>query len=147
MLFAISTDALTMKIEAKTADEAAEHFAQGESLYRDCTTAAEVAAKAEELGGWAEINEIDYPETIEVGFEHCSGGDSKLPKEDRGFFDFYVVQIDLQAAKNHMIECGYDGVFEAAEDLAHRAMYNMVSEDHPDWVTAAYTDLAAVASR
>ena len=55
--YTISTDALTTTIEAASRDEAARKFAAGESTYRGCETAADVSARAEELGGWAKIEE------------------------------------------------------------------------------------------
>lgn len=56
--FAIATDAVTTRVDAANADEAARKFAAGEKLYAGCTTAAEVQERAEELGGWCEINEL-----------------------------------------------------------------------------------------
>lgn len=57
--FAIATDAVTTKIVAANADEAARKFADGEQVYAGCTTAAEVIARAEEIGGWCKINELN----------------------------------------------------------------------------------------
>ena len=54
--FSIATDAVTTKIDAANADEAARKFAAGEKVYAGCTTAAEVIERAEEMGGWCTIN-------------------------------------------------------------------------------------------
>ncbi len=65
--FAISTDALTTTVEADSADAAAAKFAAGEPIYAGCQTVDEVEARADELGGWANIEEIE-PEKKTVEF-------------------------------------------------------------------------------
>jgi hypothetical protein len=56
--FAISTDSTTTVIEASSRDEAARQFAATERIYAGCETAAQLAEKADDLGGWAEVNEL-----------------------------------------------------------------------------------------
>ena len=68
----------------------------------------------------------------EVWFEHCSGGDSLLPREDRGYFNDYSVEVEAESR-------------EQAEQKGMDAMHTHVSVEHPDWVLRAVDDLAATA--
>jgi len=89
--------------------------------------------------------------TFQIGFEHMSGGDSKLPKEDRGFFGGYTVRVARTEAEAELAahRHRYDGEDEedslkmAACAIGESKMREMVTTDFPQWVDAAIDDLAA----
>jgi hypothetical protein len=92
--------------------------------------------------------------TITVGFEHTAGGDSKLPANDRGFFDFYTVDVSSEEAATHLTshpacacsETADGRLYDAAQAVAEEVMRKMVRDDHPDWMNGAIDDLVAVAA-
>lgn len=55
--YTISTDAVMTQVDATDADDAARLFAASEPTYAGCETADDLAARAEELGGWARVVE------------------------------------------------------------------------------------------
>lgn len=67
---------------------------------------------------------------VEVGFHHAGGGDSLLPRPNRGFFDSYTV--DVHANTPH-----------EAEIRGIEAMYAMRAAEHPGWVNRSVDDLCA----
>jgi len=67
---------------------------------------------------------------VTVGFHHTGGGDSLLPKQARGFFDGYTLEVDADTPR------------EAAQ-TAMAEMYAMCSAEHPDWPWRAVDDLCA----
>ena len=94
-------------------------------------------------------------ENITVTFEHCSGGHSYLPKNARGFFDFYSIRVSRKDAEQLVAsttcqpwstsETDEGKIFDAAERIAHLKMLDMVAEKHPDWSASAIDDLFAIA--
>ena len=69
------------------------------------------------------------PMKLTVMFEHTSGGDSLLPKQDRGFFDNYEVVVEATTLHD-------------AEQLAMAEMHARCSDEHPDWPNSAIDDLS-----
>lgn len=55
--YTITTDAVSQTIEADTADDAARQFASSEKVYAGCETVEDIEERADELGGWANVEE------------------------------------------------------------------------------------------
>ncbi len=67
---------------------------------------------------------------VSVGFHHTAGGDSLLPKQDRGFFDGYEVEVEAATPQE-------------AGRLGTAALAMLLSFTYPDWPRRATEDLCA----
>lgn len=97
---------------------------------------------------------LDILNRATVTGEHTDGGDSRLPKQDRGVLDSWT-PWDGIATPPHVNEIRElanihqdndsrseeDAVLLAIADLANRVWNDWCNEQHPDWLHVAISDV------